>query len=210
MKKQKKQVKVTLKITSEALKDVAINLYVLKFYQIIYEAKKNPIAPWRAFKLCRKMGHNPPEWILTYLEGCSTGIASTEKLTKDKLFKSLKFHKNSGERAFTTEFKEVKKYFPAVRDCYILNKLGDRKKPELKSMADIFSLVAERTNLDEAVINKHFYRYQKIIKDLFNERIKGVIEIKSQKKKCELDIYKNIMIDTVKNRYPTFIQPDLA
>ena len=43
MKKQQKQVKVTIKITSEALKDVAINLYVLKFYQIIYEEKKNPI-----------------------------------------------------------------------------------------------------------------------------------------------------------------------
>ena len=74
----------------------------------------------------------------------------------------------------------------------------------------MLQLPEERTNLDEKVIDKHFYRYQKIIRDLFNERIKGIIEIKRQKKKCELDIYKNIMIDTVKNRYPTFIQPDLA
>ena len=48
----------------------------------------------------------------------------------------------------------------------MLSKIGDRKKPELKSMADIFSTVAGKLGLDEAVINKHYYRYKNIVPEL--------------------------------------------
>ena len=65
-----------------------------------------------------------------------------------------------------TELKQVLKYLPATIDSYMLAKIGDRKKPELKRMDDIFSTVAGKLGLDEAVINKHYYRYKNIVPEL--------------------------------------------
>jgi hypothetical protein len=203
---KKARVTATLKITSESFKEKLKDLYALKIYQIIYEDLKNPIAPWMAFKLCRDRKHNIPSWVLLYLDQCSMGISSMDKLEKEDLFKSLKFNRNSGELSFAGQYKQIAKYFYAVRDCYILSERGDRNKEELKRMADIFSLVAEKTELDEAVINKHYYRYRSIIGDMMKERTKGTVEVEGQTRECEYHPYDKIMVCAVEARYPTYIR----
>ena len=206
MKKVKKQGKASLKITSKELKDEIKVFYTLKIQQIIFEDLKNPVAPWMAYQLCRKKGHNIPNWVLSYFDECSSGIGSMKKLADKDLFNALKFNKNDGERSFATQYKEVAKYFYAVRDCYILSERGDRSKPELKRMDDIFSLVAEKTGLGEKAINKHYYRYKQIISDMMNSIIKGDIEIEDKLIEIESNVYESIIVDAVKSRYPSLLR----
>ena len=198
--------KARIKITSEVLKDTFEVLYTLKIYQIIYEDLENPIAPWMAFKLCREKKHNIPNWVLSYFDECSVEIGSMKKLADKDLFNALKFSKNDGERSFATQYKEVAKYFDAVRDCYILSERGDRSKPELKRMDDIFSLVGEKTGLGEEVINKRYYRHKQIISDMTNSLIKGDIEIEDKVIEVESNVYESIIIDAVKSRYPSMVR----
>ena len=73
-------------------------------------------------------------------------------------------------------------------------------------MADIFSLVAEKTDLDEAVINKHYYRYKTIVDDMMKERTKGTIELEEQTRECQYHLYEKIMVCAVDARYPTYIR----
>ena len=148
----------------------ALNVADLNIYSAIYEKQKNPILPWLAFKTCRELGGKTPEWVLAYFEECARNINKMDEITTRPeigLFKALKFTKTTkGERTFMTELKQVLKYLPATIDSYMLAKIGDRKKPELKRMADIFSTVAGKLGLDEAVINKHYYRYKNIVPEL--------------------------------------------
>ena len=158
----------------------------------IYEKEKNPYAPWLAYKVYRELeAPKIPEWILAYFENCSKKMDNLDShSSKDDLLKALKFAKPSGERSFATEMKQVLKYLPATIDCYMLAKIGDRKNPELKRMADIFSTVSDALGLDEAVINKHYYRYKNIVPEL--------LKIGS--------ITRPLAIQILRKRYPSIVR----
>ena len=139
----------------------------------------------------RELGGEIPEWILAYFENCSKKMDNLDShSSKDDLLKALKFAKPSGERSFATEMKQVLKYLPATIDCYMLAKIGDRKNPELKRMADIFSTVSDALGLDEAVINKHYYRYKNIVPEL--------LKIGS--------ITRPLAIQILRKRYPSIVR----
>ena len=90
-----------------------------------------------------------------------------EKASDAKVLNALKFKKKKNyARTFFTEHKKNWDYLPAMVDCYFLAEKGDRKNLEIKRMVDIFSLVGSKRNLDEAVINKHYYRFKNIISEL--------------------------------------------
>ena len=91
------------------------------------------------------------------------------KSEKNDLLKALKFSKPKGERSFATELKQVNKYLPSTIDCYMLAKIGDRKKPELKRMVDIFSTVAGELGLEEETVHKYYYRYKSIVSEFLKE-----------------------------------------
>ena len=164
----------------------------LHIYHTIYKKQKNPYAPWLAYKLSRELGEDVPEWVLSYLDSSAKRINNLDssKNEKNDLFKALKFKKTKGARSFATELKQVLKYLPATIDCYMLAKIGDRKKPELKRMADIFSTVSDALGLDEAVINKHYYRYKNTALELLKER----------------GFTRSLALHTLRKRYPSIVR----
>ena len=171
----------------------AIDRGRLHIYHTIYKKQKNPYAPWLAYKVSREMGEEVPKWVLAYFEECARNLDKMDEITTRSeigLLKALKFKKTKGERSFAAEMKQVLKYLPATIDCYMLAKIGDRKNPELKRMADIFSTVSDALGLDEAVINKHYYRYKNIVPEL--------LKIDS--------ITRPLAFHTLRKRYPSIVR----
>ena len=166
----------------------------LNIYSAIYEKQKNPIIPWLAFKICRELGGKTPEWVLAYFEECARNINKMDEITTRPeigLFKALKFTKTTkGERTFMTELKLVLKYLPATIDSYMLAKIGDRKKPELKRMVDIFSTVAGELGLEEETVHKYYYRYKSIVPELLKEG----------------GFTRPLTLNTLRKRYPSMVR----
>jgi hypothetical protein len=114
----------------------------------------------------------------------------SSKNQKNDLFEALKFKKPKGERSFGTELKQVIKYLPSTIDCYVLAKIGDRKKPELKRMVDIFSTVAGELGLKEETVNKYYYRYKNIAPELLKEG----------------GFTRSLTLITLRKRYPSMVR----
>ena len=170
----------------------AIDRGRLHIYHTIYKKQKNPYAPWLAYKLSRELGEDVPEWVLSYLDSSAKRINNLDssKNEKNDLSKALKFKKTKGERSFATELKQVLKYLPATIDCYMLAKIGDRKKPELKRLADIFSTVADKLGLEDETVHKYYYRYKNIVPEL--------LKIGS--------ITRPLAIQILRKRYPSIVR----
>ena len=172
--------------------DWAAGIAKVRLLQIIYQKQKNPYAPWLAYKLSREQGKDVPEWVLSYLDNSANRINNLDssKNEKNDLFKALKFKKPKGERSFGTELKQVSKYLPSTIDCYVLAKIGDRKKPELKRMVDIFSTVAGELGLEEETVHKYYYRYKSIVPEL----LKGG------------GFTRPLTLNTLRKRYPSMVR----
>jgi hypothetical protein len=185
MKKRKTQSK-------KEFEDWASGLAKVRILQIIYQKQKNPYAPWLAYKLSRELGEDVPEWVLSYLDNSAKRINNLDssKNKKNDLLKALKFNKPKGERSFATELKQVMKYLPSTIDCYMLAKIGDRKKPELKRIVDIFSTVAGELSLEEETLHKYYYRYKSIVPELLKES----------------GFTRSLTLNTLRKRYPSMVR----
>tara|TARA_Y100000294_G_C8524379_1_gene324277 strand:+ start:332 stop:949 length:618 start_codon:yes stop_codon:yes gene_type:complete len=143
------------------------HLFYMALLEAFYKLTYNPYAAWFAFKLARANDEAIPKWLMSYLDTSSEILLGTMSssgedipLKVSRAFNISKIGKGGVSEA--KAFQNFFEYYSATLDCFILYHFGEKGKPEIKTMNDIFSTVAEKHNITESVLNKKYYLYRNV------------------------------------------------
>ena len=154
-------------------------LFIL-FMESVYKLTTNPYAVWYAFRIARVNNIVVPEWVESYLDTASELLLRTLAPTKEdiplKVSKALDISKEGpGGISESSALKYFLAYFYPLVECLILFHFGKKERPEIKTMHDIFSTVAEKHNITESVLNKRYYQHRNVYLSMIGNDSDGIV-----------------------------------
>lgn len=130
-----------------------------RFCWLEYERTRNPIFPWFAYRVCRKLGQPAPEWVRNYLDGVSRKLQefclSPPRDPVRAFFRALGAERRGAGSVFRA-FQKTLREFMLARRVQERLQLGNKECFACEDVGKPFNLGAEAVRLA-------YHRYKRFL-----------------------------------------------